>query len=83
MSCIDNKFLYAIKLKIRYKNISEQKSEKKIKHGNYYLIKDFLVYKNISSNQLLNYNRTRDGFPASKICKKGPQKYLIGGPNPI
>lgn len=45
MSCIDNKFLYAIKLKIRYKNISEQKSEKKIKHGNYYLIKDFLVIK--------------------------------------
>lgn len=44
MSCIDNKFLYAIKLKIRYKNMSEQKSEKKI-NGNYYLIKDFLVIK--------------------------------------
>ena len=29
MSCIDNKFLYAIKLKIRYKNISEQKAKRK------------------------------------------------------
>ena len=66
MPCIDSK--------IRYINISEQKRKRKIRHGNYYLIKRFVGDKNIDSNQLLNYKRTRDAFPTSKLCKKGSLK---------